>query len=221
MSAGHWKHGEVVVRRERLGLLPGGLPTTTLPTGVWEAMPVFIVADDADRLVSYIASGAQFGFPAGTWPTADGRHPWANRTGWSGIGCLMVQRPGEHHAIWHFWDGPERTFRCWYLNIQTAFVRTEVGYDTQDLELDIVVAPDGSYAVKDDDVMDDRIADGRFDADTVAWIRDYGRTLTNRLDTEGPWWDRSWASWAPPPRWVNPTLPAGWSETVDDRPTGS
>ena len=221
MNIGHWNRGDVVVRRERLGLFPDELAPPPTPRGVWLAVPVFVVADDAEHLVSYIAPGAEFGFPAGTWPTADGRHPWADRTGWSGAGCLMVQRPGEHHAVWHFWDGPERTFRCWYLNIQTAFARTELGYDTQDLELDIVVAPDGSYEVKDDDVMDDRISDGRYNADTVAWIRHYGRMLTNRLDTEGPWWDRSWASWTPPAQWVDPTLPTGWDGTSPNPPAES
>lgn len=55
---------------------------------------------------------------------------------WAGHGCLMVQRPGEHHAVWHFWDGADRRFSHWYVNLQTAFRRTAIGYDTQDLEVD-------------------------------------------------------------------------------------
>jgi hypothetical protein len=46
----------------------------------------------------------------------------------------MLQRPGDHMAVWHFWDGAARDFVCWYLNIQTAFVRCADGYLTQDLD---------------------------------------------------------------------------------------
>jgi protein associated with RNAse G/E len=120
----------------------------------------------------------------------------------------MVQRPGEHVAVWHFWDGPDREFVCWYLNLQTAFARTSDGYDTQDLELDIVVFPDGSHLVKDAEVLDDRVTDGRWSPELVEWIRSYGGQLVDRLEAEGPWWDRSWATWTPPADWTDPMLPA-------------
>ena len=122
----------------------------------------------------------------------------------------MVQKPGEHHAIWHFWEGAERTFTHWYINLQTAFARTDDGYRTQDLELDIIVPPSGGYVVKDDEFMEQRIAEGRYSPELVRWTRAYGKTLTDRLDSEGPWWDTSWAEWTPPPGWdVEPdTAPA-------------
>ncbi|MCP3883324.1 MAG: DUF402 domain-containing protein [Sulfitobacter sp.] len=121
-----------------------------------------------------------------------------------------MQRPHDHYAIWHFWDGPDREFVCWYLNLQTAFVRTPRGYDTQDLELDIVVSPDGSHVVKDAEVLDDRVAEGRFSAELIDWIRAYGAGLVDRLESEGPWWDQTWADWAPDGDWVNPQLPPAW-----------
>jgi hypothetical protein len=169
---------------------------------------VFVVEDLPEHLVSYMAPGARFRFPSGEWPTPNGRHPWSDREGWFGHGCLMVQRPEDHFAVWHFWDGPDRDFVCWYLNLQTSFVRTADGYATQDLELDIVVFPDGNHVVKDDEVLDDRVADGRYSPELVEWIRRYGEQLTDRLDAEGPWWDRSWVTWTPPVDWVDPVLEA-------------
>jgi hypothetical protein len=205
----HWPHSAVVVRREELGLQPDAVAERTSAVGVWMEVPVFVVEDSPEILVSYIAPGAQFGFPDGQWPTATGRHPWSERESWFGHGCLMAQRPGDHYAIWHFWDGPDREFSCWYLNLQTSFVRTPTGYNTQDLELDIVVLPDGSHIVKDDDVLDDRVAEGRYSPELVRWIRAYGNDLTERLRAEGPWWNRSWVQWTPPADiWVNPQLPA-------------
>lgn len=201
-----------MVRREVLGLQPGEVSAPPPATGMWEAMPVYIVGDTPSALISYTATGAQFGFPVGPWPTPDGLHPWHEREAWQGHGCLMVQRPEDHFAIWHFWDGPDRDFVCWYLNLQTSFVRTAFGYDTQDLELDIIVHPDGSHDLKDDEVLDDRVAEGRFSAELVEWIRAYGSDLIRRLETEGPWWDRSWAEWTPEPAWTNPRLPESWNQ---------
>ena len=119
----------------------------------------------------------------------------------------MVQRPGDHYAIWHFWDGPDRNFVCWYLNLQTAFVRNAHGYATQDLELDLVVFADGTHIVKDEEVLDDRASEGRYSRELVTWIREYGQSLVGRLESEGPWWDRSWAQWEPDPAWRNPAFP--------------
>lgn len=202
-----WSHGDLIVRRERLGLVPAEVTVESPIAGVWLEAPVFVVADDDEHLVSFMAPGARFGFPGGRWPTPDGRHPWSGRDAWSGHGCLMVQSPEEHVAVWHFWEGPEREFVCWYLNLQTAFVRTTDGYDTQDLELDIVVFPGGRHVVKDADVLDDRIADGRWPPELVDWIRSYGDDLLARLEADGPWWDTSWVSWTPPPGWADPAWP--------------
>ena len=117
-----WSRGEIVVRRE----VWRGTP--------WLAAPVVVVEDAPDLLVTYLPEGAGFAFP----PSADGRpHPWSERGAWEGHGVLMLQRPREAYAVWHFWDGPSRRFAGWYVNLQEPFRRTRVGYDTQDLELDV------------------------------------------------------------------------------------
>jgi hypothetical protein len=207
-----WREGDLIVRRERLGLWPMSMSAPPAPWmgKAWLAVPVFVVEDSDEALVTYLATGAEFGFPTGDWPTPDGRHPWHERTAWGGHGTLMVQRPGEHHAVWHLWSGPERELLCWYINLQTSFVRTETGYDTQDLELDIVVSPDGSWTLKDLDVLDDRVAEGRFTAELVRWIVALGDELTAELSASRRWWDERWADWEPPGTWVDPELPAGW-----------
>jgi hypothetical protein len=210
-----WRYGDIVVRREVLGLSPvRDVDGRTPPWHgrPWMAVPVHVVEDTADALVTYIAPGAEFGFFPGEWPTPDTRHPWAGRAGWSGHGCLMVQRPGDHHAVWHFWSGPAREFACWYINIQTDFLRTAGGYDTQDLELDIVVYPDGTWLLKDDDVLVDRIDEGRFSPLLVEWIEALGAQLTAQLQTGTRWWDDAWSRWTPDDAWRNTALPAGWAD---------
>ena len=216
-----WSHGEVLVRREVLGLSPlaGDTSAAAWCGDTWSACPVYVVEDSSEHLVTYIPPGAELGFPAGRWPTRDGRHPWHGRGSWSGHGCLMVQRPGDHHAVWHFWEGPDREFACWYVNLQTAFVRRSAGYDTQDLELDLVVLPDGTWQLKDLDVLDDRVREGRYSQELAEWVVALGTDLGAALDAGDHWWDHAWADWIPEPTWRDLALPAGWDGTTDPATT--
>ena len=196
-----WERGEVILRRE----IVLGHP--------WLVVPVVVVDDDDALLVTYIPEGAPFGFPAGEWPTPDGRHPWHTRLAWEGHGTLMLQRPGDSYAIWHFWTGPERTFAGWYINLQEPFRRTSVGYDTQDLELDILVTPQGSWTYKDWDLVEQRVHEGRFTAGQAEEIRTDAKRIAGDLSNGERWWDPSWSSWLPDRSWPKPSLPAGWDAT--------
>jgi hypothetical protein len=99
------------------------------------------------------------------------------------------------------------------LNIQEPWRPTEIGFDGQDLELDIVVAPDATWTIKDDELLDQRVDEGRWTADEAADIRAIGaRIVRDVLEPGQWWWDRKWASWEPDPSWSVPTLPDGWRE---------
>jgi hypothetical protein len=193
-----WTNGDVVLRRE---VLNDGRP--------WLEVPVIVVQDDDELLATYIAEGAPFRFPPGPFPTGNGLHPWHGKQRWHGHGVLMLQRPGEAHAVWVFWAGPERTFRGWYINLQEPFRRTDHGYDTQDLELDIWVPTDRPWEWKDAEMMELRIAEGRYTADQVetTWVE--GRRVAAELDAGRRWWAESWATWQPDPAWPTPELPGG------------
>ena len=181
-----WSEGEVVTRRE---VLSDGR--------CWMHMPVVVVRDEPGLLATYIAEETSFTFPPGDWPIAGGRHPWGDRERWSGHGCLMLQRPGESYAVWLFWHGPEREFHGWYLNLQEPFRRTADGYDTQDLELDIWVPREGGWVLKDDELLDVRVGEGRFTQDQARAIRREARRITAELDAGRRWWDDAWADWRP------------------------
>ena len=166
-----------------------------------------VVEDAPELLVSYLPEGARFAFP----PSADGRpHPWAGRHGWTGHGVLMLQRPGEAYAVWHFWEGPEREFAGWYLNFQEPFRRTSIGYDTQDLELDIWIPVDGPWHFKDEEKLDEHIREGRYTEEQVEATRALGAEIGAMLDRDERWWDERWTSFEPDPTWRAPAFPAGW-----------
>jgi hypothetical protein len=97
---------------------------------------------------------------------------------------LMMQRPGDHFAVWHFWDGDDREFVCWYLKLQTVPVRAADGYSTQDLELDIVAFPEGSYVLKDD-AADERAGDA-VDDERSGGVDLVAHGATNILDDVTP-----------------------------------
>ncbi len=197
-----WKPGDAVVRRE----IVGGVP--------WLGWMVNVVEDSPDLLATYSPSGSPFHFPEGNWPTRDGRHPWHGYGGWQGSGTLMLQRPGDCYAVWLFWDGPDREFRGWYVNLESPFARTRIGFDTLDLELDIVVAPDGSWSMKDVDLLWQRREEGRFSLGEVRNILDLGDSLGRMLDSGDWWWDAAWVDWAPDPDWTVPDIPTGWERVA-------
>jgi len=195
-----WKPGESVVRREVLHGRP------------WMGTTVFVVSDELDLLVTYLPEGAPFGFPDGPWPTVTGRHPWHGKARWEGHGVLMLQRPRDHYAVWHFWEEPERVFSGWYLNLQRPFRRTPIGYDTQDLELDVWIpaANDAAWSFKDDNLLETRVREGRFTAAEVEAIRRVGAEIATMLEAGVQWWDGDWSSWSPPAGWEATPLRDGW-----------
>ena len=192
-----WSPGDVVVHRHLCG------------DRTWMGIPVYVVRDEPDLVATYLPSGAELGYVPGDWPTANGRHPWYPQTHWTGHGALMLQRPGDPYGVWVFWSGAERAHSCWYLNIQD-WSRTPDGEAIRDLELDVVVRPDGSYALKDAEYVDQRVAEGRFPAADAERARAVARELTAMLDRGERWWSDEWASWRPPREWGPVSLPEGW-----------
>jgi hypothetical protein len=187
--------GDFVVRRE-----------------VWHDEPKvgwsgIVVEDTKELLALYMPEASPFGFADDFFGAP---HPWSHRGRWEGNGVLQLQRPGEMHAVWVFWHGPEREFRGWYVNLQEPFRRTRLGFDTQDLELDILVGLDGSWRFKDDEKLESWIDRGRWSVDEVDAIRREGARLGAEFDAGLRWWDDEWATWTPDPRWRPPTLPADW-----------
>jgi hypothetical protein len=187
--------GEGIVRRE-----------------VWHDEPKVgwggVVVEDAPELLAlYMPEGSPFAFADDFFGAP---HPWSHRDRWAGHGVLQLQRPGEMHAVWVFWHGPEREFRGWYVNLQEPFRRTRLGFDTQDLELDLVVGLDGSWRYKDEAKLAGWIERGRWSPREVAAIRREGERIARELDAGRRWWSDDWAEWQPDPGWRAPILRADW-----------
>ena len=174
----------------------------------WLGQPALVVEDTDELLAIYVPGGSELAFPDGDWP--GGRHPWHGHDRWRGHGVLQLQRPEEAHAVWVFWHGPEREFHGWYVNLQEPFRRSAHGIDTEDHELDIVLATDGTWTWKDEELVEPWIERGRWTPEKVAAIRAEGDRVAAELDAGRRWWSDEWAHWQPEPDWGVPALPEGW-----------
>ena len=104
----------------------------------------------------------------------------------------------------------DRQFSGWYINLQDPIRRQERGFDTLDHELDYWLSASGSWSVKDDELFDQRVAEGRYSEQQATSIRATGSQVVDMLRTGSHWWDESWANWSPPSRWRALDLPDGW-----------
>lgn len=158
---------------------------------VWLRLPVTVLSDDEDDgvLAVQLEDGATFTFDGQQPP-----HPWAERAAWSGATVLQLRRPGDWYSVWKFFtDG---VFDCWYVNFERPFTRGDDGIDTDDLELDLVVEPDGKRAWKDVERLHDRLAEGRLTLDDLAQVLAAAAEVTGRLDRDERWWSW-WDDWVP------------------------
>lgn len=169
--------GSVVHRRE------------VLHGRVWLSTPVRVVADD-EVLAVWLAEGTPLTFPAHPF----GPHPWSAHRRWSGTDVLQVHRPGDGYAVWAFFRGGRPDH--WYVNFQQPYRRGELGFDTLDHGLDIVIR-DGGWAWKDRGDVAEQVAAGRLsaaEADAV-WAR--AERVAADLDRGECWWLPRWGDWRP------------------------
>jgi hypothetical protein len=204
-----WAPGDVVVRRE------------VWRGRVWLAHPLYVVEDEEEALVLYQPEGSPWGFGAGDdWPTSTGRHPYDGLSAWVGEGRLGVHRSGDPYAVWACWARPGRSFEGWYVNIQVPYRRTEIGIDSLDLELDLLVSPTDEVIVKDEDHVAASAALGRFTEDDARLIHAAGARVRAEIEAGERWWDERWSRWTPPVELlVPPVLPDGWADVPADPTT--
>ena len=157
---------------------------------VWLEFPEVVVADD-DVLATLQRDGSPLTFP----PHPGGPHPWSQQTHWLGTTVLKLRRPGEWYSVWKFFDGSNE-FLGWYVNFERPYVRRDDGIDIDDLELDLVIGPDGTREWKDVEALDARLREGRFALDDLREVLAAAPVVTDLLDRDDRWWSR-WDDWRP------------------------
>ena len=180
-------------------------------------MPAIVVEDGRERVLVYVPHGARwFGAPAPAGgrskrvraiargeTTVTGRLvSWRNH-------LLRVLLPGRPFSVWLLWS-PEWEFISYYVNLETPFARSAVGFDSSDHTLDVCVRSDRTWYYKDQDELDARVEVGLVDAEAAALVRRDAEQAVALIEGWQPPFSSGLETWRPDPPWPVPELPPGW-----------
>ena len=179
--------------------------------------PAIVVEDSAERVMLYVPHGVRWfapGAPSGdrvemTRAFARGEMELTGRLiSWRNH-VLHVLLPGQPFSVWLFWS-PDWEFLSHYVNLETPFTRSAVGFDTCDNVLDICVRPDRTWYFKDLDQLEVCVEVGLMSAAMAAEVRRDAKQVVALIETWQPPFDAGLEGWRPDPAWPIPLLPAGW-----------
>jgi hypothetical protein len=140
------------------------------------------------------AEGRRLRVPCDDWRLERSR--WEN---WS----IRITRPGEPWSTLLFFDECA-TFLSWYVNFERRLERTRTGFDTLDWKLDLLVLPDETTKLKDEDELDEAVRAGVVDERAV-------RAALDRVRAEPPW-PTGWETRPPALDGAPLELPPGWDD---------
>lgn len=179
-------------------------------------VPVTVVEDTADRILHYLAPGTPIlrrvlvdGSPVPRVVRLDELERLGSRLmqeEWRGSRQLILTRPGRSHSIRLRWNAADGAFRGWYVNLQEPVQRTAHGFTTRDQFLDILVAPDRSWAWKDEDELEEAVTLGRLTREDATGIRAEGERLVADIEAGKFPFDGGLVTWLPDPAWPIPAL---------------
>ena len=182
-----------------------------------------VVQDQAEEVVLAVLPGAECCAPEGY---IDGKHGtlghwdrWEDylrgdwkmrRYSWHTNRLLILLQPDNYYASCYFWRAETNKFLCYYINFQLPFRRTGIGFDTLDLELDLIVEPTYDWRWKDLDDYQRGMEYGILLGDWVQEIEAAKQEIFVRLKERDYPFNGSWLHWLPDPGWSPPTLPENW-----------
>ena len=175
-----------------------------------------VVEDRGDFVALYLQPGSsviRMGDANGE-PTRDFYQATRKVEGTWGINhALHLVRFGDRHSVQLFWDEHTWEFRCWYINFQDPLRRSRLGFDSMDLTLDLVIAPDlDRWQWKDEDEFGQGIEFGWYTRSQFDELKAYGQAVAQSAMRGAPPFNEPWPDWRPDPAWAAPALPPDWDE---------
>jgi hypothetical protein len=185
---------------------------------VASATPAIVIRDDETVLAVFVPPGTvskdNYVVPDGErasaarniGPSRERQHQ--DRT-WQ-VPTVRLYTPGEAFSVWLFFN-PAGDFVSWYGNLESPFLRTELGIDTRDHALDVVADVDGHWSWKDEAEFAARLAAGIDTPEHQLNVRAAGQAFITRLVKRNFPFDTGWERWRAPPDWLPRPLPADWN----------
>ncbi|MBI5839357.1 MAG: DUF402 domain-containing protein [Chloroflexi bacterium] len=208
-----WKSGDVVTLR--------GIYNRR----AWYVQSAVVVQDRPEEVALAILPGAECFAPEGY---INGKHGakrgwdrWDDyvndnwkmqRYNWHTNRLLILLEPEKYYASIYFWQDDVNEFLCYYINFQLPFRRSAIGFDTLDLELDIIVEPSHEWRWKDLDDYQRGIDRGIILKEWTNEIDCAKQEIFEKLAKRQYPLDGKWLNWKPDPSWPTPKLPESWNE---------
>jgi len=192
---------------------------------VWLAQSVIVVQDTPQETILLLLPDAQCAYPAGYWrwkyqDFSQGTrwhdmkkdHIILREFGWLSNRVLMFLKPEKYYSCYLFWNQQTGEFGSYYINFQLPYRRSHCGFDTLDLELDIVIDPQFHWKWKDEDNYHEGIREGCIQSEWVKGIEQSQEEVLDIIHQRRYPLDGSWLSWCPSPTWTPPRFPERWQE---------
>lgn len=196
---------------------------------VWIAHSVTVVEDTPGLLVAYLRPGAPCKVSRGLIERKWGGRPngasrWEEQDNgqwqmadweWQHRRALFLIPPKKYYAIILFWLEATGEFEGCYVNFQLPYRKTEWSIDTLDLEIDLMVEPEGVWRWKDEAEYVAGVARGSIPAEVAAEVEAAREEVLALLASGTPLFDRKWLDWQPDPSWHIPQLPSAWDSVQE------
>ncbi|MEX0786773.1 MAG: DUF402 domain-containing protein, partial [Dehalococcoidia bacterium] len=163
-----WQAGDVVVLRYLRR-------TTGLPGAAW---PLSVVEDTDELVALYLPKGTRFTQMRGAEPKVRVWGAWH-------LDTLRLMFPGRSYSVWLSWagEGAARSFSYYYVNMEEPFRRTPIGFDTNDHQLDIVVQPNMSWSLKDEELFEEFVQAGHYSGDFAEHVRSEAQAVIGLVES--------------------------------------
>jgi len=189
----------------------------------WYVQSASVVKDSAQEVALALLPGAECAAPSeyihgkhgerqhwDRWELIQGNAWQLERYHWRTNRFLILLEPGKFYASIYMWDQASDRFLGYYVNFQLPFQRSRCGFDTFDLELDLVIEPDLRWRWKDVEEYRRGIETGILRPEWVTGLEQAKPEVFSRLEQGLAPFDGSWGQWRPDPAWAASRLPEGW-----------
>lgn len=133
---------------------------------------------------------------------------------WRGAPVVRVHPKGFTWSVWRWHDGTQ-WLPDWYINLELPWVRTSIGFDSQDWTLDVVATRDGeggwSVRYKDEDELAFYAGEGLVSEVDRAMIEQAGEEAIAAVHAGVFPFNTDWSHWIPVSDWPAPQMPEGWA----------
>ncbi len=191
----------------------------------WYIQSALVVQDKPEEVALAVLPGAECFAPEGyihgkhgpsghwdRWGEYAKDHWDLQRYAWHTNRLLMLLQPEKYYASIYFWQAARNQFIGYYINFQLPFRRSKIGFDTFDLELDIVIGPTYEWRWKDAEEYKRGIECGILRQEWIQEIEAAKPEVLERIEKRAYPFDGAWLHWMPDPAWSPPGLPANWDK---------